>query len=144
MNPTSPSALQTITHILTHCRTVAVVGMSPKPERDSYRVAHYMQAHGWRIIPVNPVVAGQTLLGEKVFATLTEAVQHAQIDLVDVFRNSADAAPVVAEALALKLPAVWLQLGVCNDTALASAQAAGMWAVQDRCLKIEHARHIHP
>jgi predicted CoA-binding protein len=133
---------QTVTDILASCNTVAVVGLSPKPHRDSYRVAQYLQAHGWRIIPVNPVVAssGEKILGEVVFATLTDASKSAGIDLVDVFRNSGDVPPVVDEAIALRLPAIWLQLGVCHDAALAKAQAAGMLAVQDLCLKVEHAR----
>jgi len=140
---TPPSELtedQTIARILKHSKTVAVVGLSPKPHRDSYHVAQYMQSQGWRIVPVNPVVAGQTLLGETVYETLTEATQHVAFDLVDVFRNSDEAGTVVAEAMALKLPAVWLQLGVRNDAAVAQAQAAGLLAVQDRCLMVEHAR----
>jgi len=142
---TPPSELtedQTIARILKHSKTVAVVGLSPKPHRDSYHVAQYMQSQGWRIVPVNPVVAGQTLLGETVYETLTEATQHVAFDLVDVFRNSDEAGTVVAEAMALKLPAVWLQLGVRNDAAVAQAQAAGLLAVQDRCLMVEHARHV--
>lgn len=131
-----------IQQILANCRTVAVVGLSPKPHRDSFRVAQYMQAQGWRIVPVNPVVAqsGEKILGEVVYATLTDAAQTEKIDLVDVFRNSDDVPPVVDEAIALRLPALWLQLGVRHDAALAKAQAAGMQVVQDRCLKVEHAR----
>ena len=133
---------QTIDFLLQTCRTVAVVGLSPMPHRDSYIVSQYLQAHGWRIVPINPVAAssGTSILGEKVYATLTQAAQHECIDLVDVFRNSDDVPPVVAEAVALQLKAIWLQLGVRNDAALASAQAAGMVAVQDRCIKIEHAQ----
>jgi predicted CoA-binding protein len=133
---------QAVAHILTHCRTVAVVGLSPKPARESYGVAQYMQSQGWRIVPVNPVAAasGQLILGEKVYATLTDAAAHEALDLVNVFRNSEDVPPVVAEAISLGLGAIWLQLGISHDAALASAQAAGMVAVQDRCLKKEHAR----
>ncbi len=133
---------QAIAHILTHCRTVAVVGLSPKAHRESYHVADYMQAAGWRIVPINPVAAasGQTILGEKVYATLTDAAQHEALDLVDVFRNSDDVPPVVDEAIALGLKAIWLQLGISHDAALARARAAGMVAVQNRCLKIDHAR----
>ena len=130
------------THILAGSRTVAVVGLSPRPERDSYHVSQYMQAHGWRIVPVNPVVAGTgaRILGELVHASLTEAAASACIDLVDVFRNSAEVPPLVDEAIALKLPAIWLQLGVVHDAAMARAKAAGMRCVQNRCLKVEHAR----
>jgi len=133
---------QAVAHILTHCRTVAVVGLSPKPQRESYGVAQYMQSQGWRIVPVNPVAAasGQLILGEKVYATLTDAAAHEALDLVNVFRNSDDVPPVVDEAISLGLGAIWLQLGICHDAALASAQAAGLVAVQNRCLKTEHAR----
>jgi hypothetical protein len=133
---------QAVNHILTHCRTVAVVGLSPKPQRESYRVAQYMQTHGWRIVPVNPVAAasGQLILGEKVYATLTDAATQEAIDLVNVFRNSADVPPVVDEAISLGLGAIWLQLGISHDEALASAQAAGLVVVQDRCLMVDHAR----
>ena len=128
--------------ILRHCRTVAVVGLSPKAHRDSYRVAQYMQAQGWRVLPVNPVAAAsQTpILGEKVYATLTEAAQHQKIDLVNVFRNSEDVPPVAQEAVAMGARGLWLQLGVVHEAAAAQARAAGLWVVQDRCLKVEHAR----
>jgi predicted CoA-binding protein len=128
-------------HILSHCRTVAVVGLSPKQHRASFEVAQYMQQHGWRIIPINPVAAasGTQILGEKVYATLTEAAQHEKIELVDVFRNSEDVPPVVAEAIAIGAQAVWLQLGIVNDAAIATAQAAGLRTVQDKCLLVEHA-----
>jgi predicted CoA-binding protein len=130
-----------MSRILATCRTVAVVGLSPKPERDSFRVSRYMQVHGWRVVPVNPVVAagGARILGEVVYATLTEAAQAEKIDLVDVFRNSEDVPPVVAEAIGLGLPAVWLQLGISNDAAIKRARAAGMLAVQNRCLMVDHA-----
>lgn len=135
------SQTETIRQILATCRTVAVVGLSPKPERASFEVARYMQAHGWRIIPVNPVAAasGATILGEPVYASLQEAAQHASIDLVDVFRNSADVPPVAQEAIAIGARALWLQLGIENAQAAAAAQAAGLWVVQNRCLKVEHA-----
>ena len=130
-----------ILHILNHCRTVAVVGLSPKPHRASFEVAHYLQTQGWRIIPINPVAAtsGTLILGEKVYATLLDAAQHEKIDLVDVFRNAEDVPPVVAEAIAIGAQAVWLQLGIVNDAAIATAQAAGLRTVQNKCLLIEHA-----
>ena len=130
-----------IRHILGHCRTVAVVGLSPKQHRASFEVAHYMQMHGWRIIPINPVAAasGTPILGEKVYATLAEAAQHEKIELVDVFRNAEDVPPVVAEAIAIGAQAVWLQLGIVNHEAIATAQAAGLRTVQDKCLLVEHA-----
>jgi uncharacterized protein len=140
--PAELTESQAVAHILAHCRTVAVVGLSPKAHRESYGVAQYLQAHGWRIVPVNPVAAasGQAILGETVYATLTDAAQHEKIDLVDVFRNSEDVPPVVDEAIGLGLGAIWLQLGISHDAALARARTAGLVAVQNRCLKIDHAR----
>ena len=133
-----------IRHILKTCRTVAVVGLSPKPHRDSFDVARYMQAHGWRIIPVNPVAAasGEPILGEKVYATLLEAAQHEKIELVNVFRNSADVPPVAQEAIAIGAQALWLQLGIENAAAASAAQAAGLRVVQNKCLLVEHAASL--
>lgn len=130
----------TIAHILSTCRTVAVVGLSPKPHRDSHEVAQYMQAQGWRIIPVNPVAAasGEPILGEKVYATLTQAAQHAKIELVDVFRNAADVPPIAAEAIAIGAQALWLQLGIEHADAAAAAQTVGLQVVQNKCLLVEH------
>ena len=130
-----------IHHILKTCRTVAVVGLSPKPHRASFDVARYMQAHGWRIIPVNPVAAasGTPILGEPVYATLLEAAQHEKIDLVNVFRNAEDVPPVVTDAIAIGAPALWLQLGIENAAAATAARSAGLRVVQDKCLKVEHA-----
>jgi predicted CoA-binding protein len=115
-----------------------VVGLSPKPHRDSFGVAQYMQAHGWRIVPINPNAS--EILSEKAYATLTEAAEHERIDLVNVFRNSADVPPVVDEAMAIGAPALWLQLGITHEVAAAKARAAGLLVVQNKCLKVEHAR----
>ena len=131
---------QTIARLLATCRCVAVVGLSPKPARASHDVARVMQAAGWRIVPVNPVAAGQTILGEPVYASLHEAAQHARIDLVNVFRQSEDVPPVVDEAIAIGAPAIWLQLGIRHGEAAARARAAGLAVVQDKCLKVEWAR----
>ena len=130
-----------IAHILSTCRTVAVVGLSPKPHRASFDVSRYMQAQGWRVVPINPVAAasGTLILGEKVYATLTEAAQHETLDLVNVFRNAEDVPPVVDEAIALGTPALWLQLGISHEAAAAKARAAGLHVVQNKCLKVEHA-----
>lgn len=134
---------QTMTRILSTCRTVAVVGLSPKAHRDSYQVAQYMQAQGWRIVPVNPVVAasGARILGEPVYPSLSDAARCLEIDLVNVFRNSDEVPLIVDEALGLGLPAIWLQLGIKHVQAVAKARAAGMQVVQDRCLKVEQARY---
>lgn len=130
--------------ILRDCRTVAVVGLSPRPERDSHRVARYMQAQGWRVVPVNPNASGQAILGEPVYPSLTEAARHARIELVDCFRNSADIPPIVDEAIAIGAQAVWLQLGVAHEGAAARARAAGLRVVQNRCLMIDHANPPYP
>ncbi|MCJ0761642.1 CoA-binding protein [Variovorax terrae] len=126
-----------IPRLLRECRTIAVVGLSPKPHRDSHAVAHYLQAHGYRIIPVNP--NAREVLGETAYASLAEAARHATIDLVDVFRHSEEVPPVVDEAIAIGARAVWLQLGIEHEAAAARARAAGLQVVQDRCIKIEHA-----
>jgi predicted CoA-binding protein len=127
-------------HILNHCRTIAVVGLSPKPHRASFDVARYMQANGYRIIPVNPNAA--EVLGEKAYSTLAEAAKHEKIDLVNCFRNSEDIPPVVDEAIAIGAKAVWMQLGIANAQAAAKAEAAGLLVVQDHCIKIDH-RVLH-
>ncbi len=129
-----------IPYILKHYRTIAVVGLSPKSHRASFEVANYLQANGYRIIPVNPNVAalqGQ-VLGEKAYATLLEAAQHEKIELVNCFRNSEDIPPIVDEAIAIGAKAVWMQLGIANAAAAARAEAAGLLVVQDRCIKIDH------
>lgn len=145
MNPSTETEAQTIARLLATCRCVAVVGLSPKPTRASHDVARVMQAAGWRIVPVNPVAAGQTILGEPVYASLHEAAQHAHIDLVNVFRHSEDVPPVVDEAIAIGAPAIWLQLGIRHDEAAARARAAGLAVVQDKCLKVEWAhRSVRP
>ena len=129
-----------IRHILKHHRTVAVVGLSPKPHRDSYEVAEYMQRQGWRIIPVNPAAQVTEILGEKVYPTLTEAAQAGKIDLVNVFRRSEDVPPVADEAVAVGATSLWLQLGIEHEAAAAKARAAGLRVVQNKCLLVEHRR----
>ena len=127
-----------VRRILADCRTIAVVGLSPKPERASYDVARYMQANGYRIIPVNPNASVTQILGETVYATLLEASQFEKIELVNCFRNSPDIPPLVDAAIAIGAKALWMQLGISHPAAAARAQAAGLLVVQDRCLKIDH------
>ena len=122
--------------ILNHCRTIAVVGLSPKPHRASFDVARYMQAAGYRVIPVNPNV--DEVLGEKAYPSLTEAAKHERIELVNCFRNSEDIPPIVDEAIAIGAKAVWMQLGISHARAAAKAEAAGLLVVQDHCFKIDH------
>ena len=126
--------------ILSRVKTVAIVGVSANPVRPSYFVARYLQLKGYRIVPVNPGLAGQDLLGERVHATLADV--PIDVDMVDVFRRS-DAVPgIVEEALARwsGLDVIWLQLGVRHDAAAAVARARDVTVVQDRCPKIEYQR----
>lgn len=134
-----------LTQILQTCHTIAVVGLSPNPDRASHEVAHYMQAQGYRIIPVNPVVvASNTLiLGEKVYASLTEAAKFEKIDMVDCFRNSVDIPPIAAEAIQIGAKVLWMQLGIANEVARRQAEAAGLQVVQNHCLLVEHRRLAH-
>ena len=129
-------------HILQTCHTIAVVGLSPKVHRDSYEVSQYMQAHGYRIIPINPVAAGSNtpILGEKVYATLEEAAQVEKIDMVNCFRNSADIPPIATEAIKIGAKVLWMQLGIAHEASATQAEAAGLAVVQNRCLLIEHRR----
>jgi predicted CoA-binding protein len=121
---------------LAHCKTIAVVGLSPKPHRDSFRVAKYMQAHGFRIVPINPNAS--EVLGEKAYASLTEAAQHERIDMVNCFRNAEDIPPIAKEAIAIGAKSLWLQIGVANHIAAKQATDAGLVVVQNRCLMVEH------
>lgn len=122
--------------LLESTRTIAVVGISPKPERASHAVALYLQNHGYTIVPVNP--ACSEVLGLQCYPSLREV--PVKIDLVDVFRRSGDVMPVVEDAIAVGARAVWLQLDVIAPEAIACAEAAGLSTVMDRCTKIEHRR----
>jgi uncharacterized protein len=127
--------------LLQQYRHVAIVGISADPYRPSHFVAIYLQAEGYDIVPVNPRYAGQTLLGKHVYATLTEAkASGEQIEVVDVFRRAEDVPPIADEAIAIEAKVLWLQLGIRNDDAARRAEEAGLTVVQDRCMKIEHAR----
>jgi predicted CoA-binding protein len=127
--------------LLRQARTIAVVGLSPKADRPSYRVAAYLQQAGYRIIPVRPGM--DTLLGEPCFPSLEAIPQEIVVDIVDVFRQADDTPPIAQAAAALpgeNRRLFWLQSGISNDAALAIARAAGWMGVQDRCLMIEHRR----
>ena len=122
-------------------RHIAIVGISADPYRPSHFVAIYLQAEEYDIVPVNPRYAGQTILGKRVYATLTEAKDAGeQIEIVDVFRKAQDVPPIAEEAIKIGAKVLWLQLGIRNDEAGKRAQEAGLLFVQDRCVKIEHAR----
>jgi|SRR5690606_6910082 len=124
--------------ILKSARSIAMVGASPHWNRPSYFVMKYLQAKGFRVIPVNPVAAGGEILGETVYASLADLPET--VDLVDIFRNSEAAGPIADEAVAHGAKAVWMQIGVRNDAAAARAEAAGLSVVMNRCPKIEYSR----
>lgn len=128
-----------IKHILETCKTVAIVGLSDKPERDSYQVAEYLQSQRFRIIPVNPIVA--SVLGERSYASVADIPE--KVDVVDIFRKPEAVGPVVDEAIAAGARVVWMQLGVVNHPAAEAARAAGLKAVMDRCMKVEHQRLLN-
>ena len=117
-----------------------MVGLSANPARPSFGVAQYIQAQGYRIIPINPNES--FILGEKCYPSLSVAAQHEKFDVVNCFRNSADIPPIVDEAITLiaaaGVQAIWMQQGISHAQAAATAEAAGLAVVQDRCLKIEH------
>ncbi len=123
---------------LRHDKTVAVVGISPKEDRPSYRVASYLQSKGYRIIPVRP--DGEEILGERVYRSLKEIPAEINIDIVDIFRKSEDVPPVVDEAIDRKVKVVWMQEGVIHAEAAERAEKAGLRVVMDRCIKKEHQR----
>ena len=126
---------QEIQRILNESHTIAVVGLSPNPNRPSYEVARYLQQQGYRIIPVNPTVT--EVLGEKAYPRLEDVPEH--IDIVDVFRRPEAIGPIVDAAIARQVPVLWLQLGVVNEEEAERARAAGICVVVNRCMKLEHA-----
>lgn len=127
-----------IAQLLRDTRTIALVGASDRPERAAYEVMGVLLAHGYRVIPVNPQLAGQQVHGQTVVASLADV--EGPIDMVDVFRRSEFVGEVVDEAIAAKAGAVWTQLGVIDTDAAARAEAAGLTVVMDRCPKIELRR----
>ena len=130
--------IDSLRRILHQNRVLAVVGLSADWFRPSYFAAKYMQEHGYRVIPVNPRYAGRSVLGERCYASLREVAD--KVDLVDVFRKTEDVMPIAEDAIAIGAKVLWQQLGVRNEAAAARARAAGMDAVTDRCVKIEHGR----
>jgi len=123
-----------IYELLVRTKTIAVVGLSESPLRPSHGVSAYMQAAGYKIIPVNPQIA--EALGEKSYPSLLEVPE--KIDLVDVFRRPEHVDEIVEQAIQLKIPAIWLQEGVINERAAEKARKAGMFVVMDRCVLKEH------
>jgi len=127
-----------IRDLLTAARTVALVGISDRPERASNHVMQAMQDHGFRVLPLNPAITGEHIHGEYVWRELSQL--GLPVDIVDIFRKSSEAGGVVDEAIAVGAKAVWLQLGVIDAAAAARAEAAGLKVVMDRCIKVELAR----
>ena len=130
--------VETLRRILRENHVIAMVGLSADWFRPSYFAAKYLQEHGYRVIPVNPRYAGKQVLGETCYARLREIPD--QVEVVDVFRRTEDVAPIADEAIAIGAKVLWQQIGVTNEAASAKAQAAGLDAVMDRCMKIEHGR----
>lgn len=136
--------MKTAQQILKESKTIAVVGLSTKPERASHGVARYLQQQGYKIIPVNPTYAGQEILGEKVYANLHEAADALgaggqRIDVVDCFRKASEMLPIARDAISVRAACLWMQIGVVNQDAADLASAAGLEVVMDQCIKVEHA-----
>ena len=127
-----------IRDILKRAHTIAMVGASDKPDRDSYQVMAYLIAHGYRVIPVNPTV--ETVQGERSYPSLTAIPER--VDVVDIFRSSDAVPPIVDEAIAIGAPVVWMQLGIVNEEAARKARAAGLDVIMDHCMRAEHRRLI--
>jgi hypothetical protein len=131
-NP-SPAEIKAL---LQRIRTIAVVGLSPDPDRPSYSVASYLQTSGYRIVPIRPAV--DEILGEKAYARLADL--PFSVDAVDIFRKSSAVSAHVDEAIALRIPAIWMQEGVIDERAAERARAAGLFVAMDRCMLKEHRK----
>lgn len=121
---------------LERAKTIAVVGLSPRPDRPSHRIARRLQQWGYRVIPVRPAVT--EVLGEKAYARLSEVPDR--IDLVDIFRAAKQIGPIVEQCIALRTPAIWIQQGIVNEAAATRARDAGLFVVMDRCIAVEYRR----
>ncbi|KEQ53946.1 CoA-binding protein [Sphingobium chlorophenolicum] len=132
------AADQDIADLLNETRTIALIGISDRPDRPSYGVMKTLQDHGYRVLPVNPQIAGEHVHGEFVWASLSDI--GVPIDMVDIFRRSEAAGEAVDDAIAAGAKAVWMQLAVVNEAAAARAEAAGLKVVMDRCPAIEIRR----
>lgn len=128
-------------HMFSDVKTIAVVGLSDKPDRPSYRVAKYMQEQGFKIIPVNPRV--EEVLGERSFPSVTDIPKGVEVDLVDVFRKPQDLVPIVDEVIKRGVKAIWFQEGVVNPEAIKLAQNAGLKVEVDKCIMVEHRKDFN-
>lgn len=140
--PLSPTLMwpadDELRRVLTDARTIAVVGLSEKPERDSNEVARYFQERGYRIVPVNPAL--KEVLGERSYPSLSAIPGDVRVDLAVIFRRSDAVPPIVDEAIARHVPAVWMQLGVEHPEAAAKAKEHGLFVVQNLCSMATHRR----
>ena len=127
-----------IRDLLNGARNIALVGASDRPERASHDVMGVLQGHGYRVLPINPAITGAHILGEYVWDNLSQLGM--QIDIVDIFRRSDAVGPIVDEAIKVGAKAIWMQLGVVNHAAAATAEAVGLQVVMDRCPKLEISR----
>jgi predicted CoA-binding protein len=134
--PTGPPSDEAVAELLRSARTIAVVGLSPKPYRASYGVSEFLQSVGYRVIPVNPNL--RDALGEKAYARLEDIPE--KVDIVDVFRRSEAVPEIVDSAIRIGARAVWMQEGVVNEEAAARARAAGLLVVMDTCILKDHHR----
>ena len=128
--------------ILTETKVVACVGVSTNPVRPSYYVARYLTLKGFRVIPVNPMAAGETIFGETIRASLSDIEPEIPVDMVDIFRRSEHVPPIIEEAIEVlpSLRTIWMQIGVTHEEAARRARAAGLTVIQNRCPKIEYQR----
>ena len=134
----SEPADDAIRTVLTSVKTIAVVGASDKKNRPVYGVMQFLQRQGYRCIPVNPRLAGETLMGEQVFANLRDIPEH--VDMVDVFRRSEDVGEITDDAIAIGTKVLWMQLGVVDEAAALRAKEAGLAVIMNRCPAIEFPR----
>ena len=123
-----------VQRILETTKTIAVVGLSDKPDRDSYQVAAYLQQQGYRIIPINP--RAKEVLGEKAYASLRELSEP--VEVVQIFRRAEEVLPIVDDAIAVGAKVVWMQSGIVNEDAAARAEAAGLKVIMDACMRSAH------
>ncbi|MCL4356537.1 MAG: CoA-binding protein [Candidatus Thermoplasmatota archaeon] len=130
--------MENIRNILETEKNVAVVGISDKEDRDSFKVAKYLHEHGFNVIPVNPVL--KQWLGIKAYANLKDAASEHHIDIVDIFRKSEAVPEIVHESIAIKPKTIWMQLGVMNDEAADNARKHGIKVIMDRCIMVEHRK----
>lgn len=127
-----------IPHILRTCRTIAIVGLSGKPERDSHSVAEYLIRHGYEVIPVNPMI--REVFGLRAYPDLSSVPE--KVDIVNIFRRSDQVPLIVDEAIKINAKVIWMQLGIVNEEAAQKAREAGLQVVMNRCIKVEHMANI--